>query len=180
MSHIERDGISNHRRLNCLYNHLFRRRTYIETTSSAIISYNFQFHLKTHQNNRMPIQSPPIYREKSVLSHKKHATSGSWRRHQMETFSTSLAICVGNSPVTDEFPSQRPVTRSFYVFFDLRLNKRSSKQWWGWWIETLSRPLWRHCNGRAWLYSLTNNCHWNTVVTGRTGVVISWNIRVKS
>ena len=45
-----------------------------------------------------------------------------------------------------EIPTQRPVTRSFGVFFDLRLNKRLSKQWWGWWCETLSRPLWRHRN----------------------------------
>ena len=30
------------------------------------------------------------------------------------------------------------------VFFDLRLNKRLSKQWWGWWFETPLRPLWRH------------------------------------
>ena len=35
-------------------------------------------------------------------------------------FSALLAICTGNSPVTDEFPAQRPVTRSFDVFFDLR------------------------------------------------------------
>ena len=41
----------------------------------------------------------------------------------METFSVSLAICAGNSPVTGEFPTQRPVTRSFDVFFGLRLNK---------------------------------------------------------
>ena len=54
-----------------------------------------------------------------------------WWRHQMETFSTSLAIFAGNSPVTGEFPAQRPVTRSFDVFFDLRLNKRLSKQSWG-------------------------------------------------
>ena len=47
---------------------------------------------------------------------------------------------------TGEFPTQRPVTRSFDAFFDLRLNKRLSKQSWGWWLETLSRPLWRHCN----------------------------------
>ena len=39
-----------------------------------------------------------------------------WWRHQMETFSALLAICAGNSPVTGEFPAQRPVTRSFYVF----------------------------------------------------------------
>ena len=45
----------------------------------------------------------------------------------METFSVFLAICVGNSPVTGEFPAQRPVTRSFDVFFDLRLNKRQNE-----------------------------------------------------
>ena len=46
----------------------------------------------------------------------------------METFSALLAICAGNSPVTDEFPSQSPLTRSFDVFFDLHLNKQLSKQ----------------------------------------------------
>ena len=40
-----------------------------------------------------------------------------------------------------------PVTRSFDVFFDLRLNKRLNKQPWGWWFETPSWLLWRHCNG---------------------------------
>ena len=45
-----------------------------------------------------------------------------WWRHQMETFSALLAISTGNSPVNDEFPAQRPVTRSFDdVLFDLRL-----------------------------------------------------------
>ena len=70
----------------------------------------------------------------------------SWWRHQMEAFSALLACCAGNSPVTGEFPAQRPVTRSFDVFFDLRLNKRLSKQSWGWWFETLSWSFWRHCN----------------------------------
>ena len=42
----------------------------------------------------------------------------------METFSALLAICAGNSPVPGEFPAQKPVTRSFGVFFDLRLNKK--------------------------------------------------------
>ena len=45
-----------------------------------------------------------------------------------------------------DFPAQRAATRSFDVFFDLRLNKRLSKQSWGWWFETLSGPLWRHCD----------------------------------
>ena len=66
----------------------------------------------------------------------------------METFSALLVICTGNSPVPGEFPSQRPVTLSFDVFFDLRLNKRLSKQPGGRWFKTLSRPLWRHRNDR--------------------------------
>ena len=70
-----------------------------------------------------------------------------WWRHQMEIFSTLLAICAENSPVPGEFPAQRPVTRNFDVFFDLRPNKRLNKQWWGWWFETISHPLWRHRNG---------------------------------
>ena len=77
---------------------------------------------------------------------KKWLLSGSWWRHQMETFSALLAICAGNSPVTVEFPAQRPVTRICDAFFDLHLNKRLSKQSRCWWFETPSRPLWRHCN----------------------------------
>ena len=69
-----------------------------------------------------------------------------WWRHQMEAFSALLALCVGNSPVTGEFPTQRPVTRSFDVFLGLRLNKRLSKQSCGRWFDTPSHLLWRHCN----------------------------------
>ena len=54
-----------------------------------------------------------------------------WWRHQMEAFSALLAICAGNSPVPGEFPAQRPMSRSFDVFIDLRLNKRLSKPSWG-------------------------------------------------
>ena len=45
-----------------------------------------------------------------------------------------------------EFPAQWPVTQSFDVFFDLRLNKRLSKHPWGWWFETPPWSLWRQCN----------------------------------
>ena len=73
-------------------------------------------------------------------------------RHQAETFSALLALCVGNSPVTGEFLSQRPETQNFDVFIDLRPNKRSSNQSWGWWFETPASSLWRQCNvyGTAW------------------------------
>ena len=70
----------------------------------------------------------------------------SWWRHQMDTSSALLALYAGNSPVTGEFPSQRPVTRSFDVSLDLRLYKWLIKQSWGWWFETPSCPLWRHWN----------------------------------
>ena len=50
-------------------------------------------------------------------------------RHQMDTFSALLTLCAGSSPVTGEFHIQRPVTRSFDVFSDLRLNQKLRKQW---------------------------------------------------
>ena len=74
----------------------------------------------------------------------------------MEAFSQLLALCAGNSPVPGDFPAQRPVTRSVDVFFDLRLNKRISKQLWSWWFDTASCPLWRHCNAclsSVWFYT---------------------------
>ena len=71
-----------------------------------------------------------------------------WWRHQMEALSALLALCAGNSPVSGDFLAQRPVTRSFDVFFDLHPNKRLSKQSWGWWFETPTCPLWYHCNVR--------------------------------
>ena len=76
----------------------------------------------------------------------------SWWRHQMESFSALLALCVGNSPVPVNYPHKgqwpvwyktkfgsqnfgyliwfctRLVTRRCDVFFDLRLNKRLGKQ----------------------------------------------------
>ena len=70
--------------------------------------------------------------------------------HQMETFSALL--------VTGEFPSQRPVTWSFDVFFDPCLNKWLSKQLWGWWFEMSSCPLWHHCNDMPWQHSYHGMC----------------------
>ena len=73
----------------------------------------------------------------------------------MEAFSALLDLCAGNSPVTDEFPSQRPVTRTFDVFFDMHLNKRLSKQSTGRRLETPSRSLWRQCNGYSIIFNDT-------------------------
>ena len=70
-----------------------------------------------------------------------------WWRHQMETFSALLALCEG----IGGFPSQRPVTFSFDVFFDLRLHTRLSKQQRRLWFETPSPSLWRHCDDVGYL-----------------------------
>ena len=80
------------------------------------------------------------------------AACGPWWRHQMETFSALLALCEGKPPVTGGFLSQRPVTHSFDVFFDLRLNKWLSKQWRDQLFETPSPSLWCHCNVKQTIY----------------------------
>ena len=106
----------------------------------------------------------------------------------MASFSALLALCEGNSPATGEFPSQRPVTRSFDIFFDLRLNKQLNKQSWGWWFGTPSRSLWRHCNvqpkSHRWWHQIRNTyiCKQGTVITKAAevqyNVFTKWNIQV--
>ena len=61
---------------------------------------------------------------------------------------TSQTVFRGLPPQTMMTSSNGNMFRvtGFDVFFDLRLNKRLSKQWWGWWFETPSRSLWRHHN----------------------------------
>ena len=82
--------------------------------------------------------------------------SSAYKSHSRKTMMTSSngnifrvtgPLC-GEFTGPGEFPAQRPVTRSFDVFFDERLNKRLSKQPRGWWFETPSWSLWRHCNDR--------------------------------
>ena len=94
------------------------------------------------------VPAAPIYAVFSSYwqtGHKLQRNVSSWWRHQMETFSALLALCAGNSAVTGEFTPQRPVTRSFDVFFGMGLNKRLSKQSRRWWFETPLRSLWRKC-----------------------------------
>ena len=84
-------------------------------------------------------------------------TTSTWWRHQLETVSALLALCAENSPVTGEFPSQRAVTQSFHVSFDLRLSKRLSKQSRRRWFETPWRSLWRHWNVLVKVYKSLPN-----------------------
>ena len=108
-----------------------------------------------------------------------------WWRRQIEAFSALLALCVGISPVTGEFPSQRPVSRSFDVFFDLRLNKRLNKHSRRRWLETQSRSLWRHCNVHCVyltvvvpMHSLHSSysCKFVVVVTTKCGLKFTYNM----
>ena len=71
------------------------------------------FNLTTNETQKLCVTGPPGVKQ----------CGKPWRH-----LSASLAICVGNSPITGEFPAQRPVTRNFDVFFNLRRNKRLSKQ----------------------------------------------------
>ena len=88
----------------------------------------------------------------------------------METFSALPTLCAGNSPVTDEFPSQRPVTWSFDVFFDLGLNKRLSKHSKRRWFETPSRSVWRHCNDMILLGAALKSVHIQLILTLKSGL----------
>ena len=101
-----------------------------------------------------------------------------WWRHEMETFSALLAFCAGNSLVTGEFPAQRPATRSYGVLFDLRPNKRLGKQSWDWWFETLSRPLWRHCNdlNGGTFFTLARLCVLIRCVMGDNSKIVTMGI----
>ena len=112
-------------------------------SNQVFMSQQFEFSFKCLMNEN-------FYHVSQYVSYRASINFNAvltWWRHQMETFSALLTICAGNSPVPGEVPSQRPVTRTFDVYFELRLNKRLSKQSWGWWFETLSSPLWRHSNG---------------------------------
>ena len=96
----------------------------------------------------------------------RHYSPDAWLSTDHDVFASPTALAAYNDDVIKwkHFPryrpfhrSQRPVTRSFDFFFDLRLNKRLSKQWWGWWFETLPRPLWRHSKVFIYLYACCLN-----------------------
>ena len=91
----------------------------------------------------------------------------------METVSELLTLCAGNSPVTGEFPAQRPVTRSLEVFFDMRLSKRLSKPLRGRWFETPSPSLWRHYNG---ICNIPSQSPTDIKMPGCRGVLFGLNI----
>ena len=131
---------------------------YVYTRQNLVITV--PAYVETHRctSARIDFTIPKCLRYKSF---------GTRWRHQMETFCALLALCAGNSLVTGEFLLQRPVTRSFDVFFDLRLNRRLTKQSWRRWLGTSSRSLWHHYNDTI---SLINR------QAGGQDLMKSWNL----
>ena len=72
-----------------------------------------------------------------------HHLINTWWRHEMEAFSALLGLCEGNHLSPVDSLHKGPVTRSYGVFFGLRLNKRLGKQ---------SRRRWS-----AWTNGWANN-----------------------
>ena len=110
--------------------------TEVGPISPTILHHNFKFDGCHGRVITVPCAKLCCYPIHTIWMRVK---STAWWRHQMETFSPLLGLCVGNSPVTDDFPTQRPVTRSFEVFFDLRMNQQLSKHCSRRWFETSSR-----------------------------------------
>ena len=115
------------------------------------IGFRFQIHITETTISSFPFGSftvlwwtdSPIHR---IIAYKStmeryHDDVITWKH-----FPRYWSFCEGNPVVTGWFLSQRQVTRSFDVFFGLRLNKRLSKQSIRCWFETPSRSLWCHCN----------------------------------
>ena len=94
----------------------------------------------------------------------------------METFSALLTLCEGKPPVSGGFPSRRLVTWSFDVFFDLRLNKRLSKQSRRHWNETPPSSLWRHCNELPDTVSAMGNDNLTTSISSHGIILVPLHI----
>ena len=123
----------------------------MEVTPTVEICYlRWQWKTRTHLSNKI------LTADNLKTSMSQRWSGYAWWRQQLETISALLTLCVGNSPVIGEFLLQRPVTGSFDVSFDLRLNKRCSKHSWRRLFETPSRSLGRpcHCFGPSLLENI--------------------------
>ena len=81
--------------------------------------------------------------------------SSSWWRHQMETFPRHWLFVRGihRSLVNSPHKGQWRGALMFSLIY--ALNKRLSKQSWGWWFETPTRSLWSHCNACPFFLTVT-------------------------
>ena len=144
--HNRCDGVSNHRPYDCLLNRLFRRRSKkasklrVTGLCGVCVCVCGGGGGDSPVTGEFPAQLASSAENASiwwVIT----TTSLSWpidtRCNPDMMTSSNVNVFRVTGHLCGEFPTQRPVTRSFDVFFDLRLNKRLSKQSWGWWF---------HCN----------------------------------
>ena len=115
---------------------MLRTRWYLLITRSIIARYHIQ---RGNDKRRVGWASYVMYHDDVIKW--KHFP-GYWPFVRGIQWSP-LALWEGNPIVTGALPSQKPVMRSFDIFFDVRLNKRQIKQSRCRWFET---PSCRHCN----------------------------------
>ena len=134
-------------------NHIFAkmelvpRKLYRDPHSLSILSIHFEFGAAScmdygifEAETRVPAVTYNNSTTSQVVNVPIHDDVSKWKHFRV------TGPLWGEFTGPGEFTTQRPVTRSFDVFFDLRLNKRFSKQPWGWWFEMPSWSLWSHCN----------------------------------
>ena len=139
----EREGVLTHRQLDCLLNN---RENII---TGPLLEESIGGWIPAQRASNVEGVSMQWPHHEEYESHKnldsrtfsKHLSINplfelSWWRYQNGNIFRVTGHLCGESPVTGEFPAQRPVTRSFDIFFDLHLNKWLSEQSWGWWFET--------------------------------------------
>ena len=94
----------------------------IQSCSNYSLGTDKQLYL-THQwvRDYLSMQGLKFIHICKSVQHAGHYDMHPRWRHQMETFFALLALSAGNSPVTGEFPSQRPVALMFSLI-DARIN----------------------------------------------------------
>ena len=124
---------------------------YREGAGVDLVKYHNQFYLIwiiiEMINSVFQISTAVLVYSIPLLKTSSHLTASVWYnpwwRHQMETFSTLLALCV--------LGIQWPLLNSPLNVI-CALNKRLSKLSWSWWFQEPSRSLWRHYNAVAFLW----------------------------
>ena len=106
-----------------------------------------------------------MFNSNNMSTTMRDATTKVWCPNTITMTSSNGNIFRVTGPLYGEFTdqrwisSQRPVTRSFDILFDLGLNKRLSKQSRSLWFKTPSHSLWRHCNVLKCVQIKARSCH---------------------
>ena len=145
LNHMMIDTLTDFVYENNMYQFLFTVTILDKQLSPEAFQYQDTTYISTEKRSNQDIKSPPAHLTPRIPTI-FHQWPSMYSNAFMMTSSNGDIFRVTGHLCGESVNSQSPVTRSFDVFFDLRLNKRLSKQSWGWWFETPSCPWWRHCN----------------------------------